>query len=77
MAIFLSKPTPFIEDFFKKIRALDYPKDKINLFLYNNVAYHEDVVEDFISKTGQKYRSLKQIKPIDKIVESHARTLAV
>ncbi|KAL0277165.1 UNVERIFIED_CONTAM: hypothetical protein PYX00_004535 [Menopon gallinae] len=77
LALFVAKPTPFIEDFFRKIRALDYPKDKINLFVYNNAMYHENVVEEFVSNFGQKYRSVKQIKATDEIVESHAKTLAI
>lgn len=77
LAIFISKPTPFLEEFFQRVEHQKYPKEKIDLFVYNNVKYHEPMVEEFIDKYGQKYKSVKQIKPVDEIVEPHAKSLAM
>ena len=38
MGIFLEKDTPFLEEFFGRIAALIYPKDRIHLFVHNNVS---------------------------------------
>lgn len=39
LAIFVEHMTPFLEDFFQKLANLDYPKDKINLFIHYNVSF--------------------------------------
>lgn len=38
LALFIELNTPFIEGFFKKIYKLDYPKEKIHLFIHNAVS---------------------------------------
>ena len=68
---------PFLEEFFDSIYALDYPKEKLNLFIYNNILYHDDVVQAFIETHGDAYKNIKQIKPTDSYKESIARNLAV
>lgn len=37
IAIFIPKATPFMEEYFDSILAIDYPKDKLSVFIYNNV----------------------------------------
>ncbi|RZF36466.1 hypothetical protein LSTR_LSTR009562 [Laodelphax striatellus] len=77
LAVFVSVPTPFIEEFFQKIENLDYPKKKIHLFMYNMVPYHSEEVDKFTSIAFEKYSSLKKILPSDKIGEAEARKLAL
>ncbi|XP_023245180.1 procollagen-lysine,2-oxoglutarate 5-dioxygenase 1-like [Copidosoma floridanum] len=77
VAVFIEKPTPFLEEFLHKIRDQRYPKDRLHLFVRNNVAYHDDFVQDFVREVGQEYRSLKQIKPDDEFSEVDARNLAM
>lgn len=38
LAINIPKAVPFLEEFFQKILALEYPKDKLSLFIYNDVS---------------------------------------
>lgn len=77
MAVFVAKPTPFFEDFLLKIGELEYPKKKINLFVYNLVKYHEEDVEKFVRQYKKVYKSFKQIKPDDKVTEIRGKTLAL
>ncbi|KAL6257508.1 hypothetical protein P5V15_011078 [Pogonomyrmex californicus] len=77
IAIFIERPTPFLEEFFRAIYRQFYPKSKLHLFVHNNVPYHEDVVDDFFEKIGQEYLSAKQILPSDAISEVDARKLAM
>lgn len=47
---------------------------------FNNclkVAYHQDMVNEFIETYGDSYANLKQIKPSDNYKEAMARNLAV
>lgn len=38
IAVAISKATPFMEEFFDSILALDYPREKLDMFIYNNVS---------------------------------------
>jgi len=37
MALMVELPTPFLEEYFDRIKNLTYPKSKIDLFLHNTV----------------------------------------
>uniref|UniRef100_A0A0M3JPR1 SAM-dependent methyltransferase n=1 Tax=Anisakis simplex TaxID=6269 RepID=A0A0M3JPR1_ANISI len=41
LAIFIAKPIPFVEEFLEKIENMMYPKEKIDLYVYNNQKYNE------------------------------------
>lgn len=38
IGIFIIKPTPFLEEFFDSILALEYPREKLGIFIYNAVS---------------------------------------
>lgn len=38
IGIFIIKPTPFLEEFFDSILALEYPREKLSIFIYNAVS---------------------------------------
>ncbi|MEQ2304802.1 Procollagen-lysine,2-oxoglutarate 5-dioxygenase 2 [Ameca splendens] len=38
VAVFIEQPTPFLPEFFQRLVTLDYPKDKLKLFVHNNVS---------------------------------------
>jgi len=40
--VFVESPTPFLREFFEKISALNYPKSKITLLIYNKVIERKD-----------------------------------
>ncbi|XP_033224283.1 procollagen-lysine,2-oxoglutarate 5-dioxygenase isoform X1 [Belonocnema kinseyi] len=77
IAIFIEKPMPFLEEFFEKIYTQTYPKSKLHLFIHNHVPYHKDVIDNFIEKHGDEYKSVKKILPDDRIDEVAARNLAM
>ncbi|XP_071576193.1 procollagen-lysine,2-oxoglutarate 5-dioxygenase [Temnothorax nylanderi] len=77
IAVFIEHPTPFLEEFFRAIYRQSYPKSRLHLFVYNNVPYHEDVVDDFFETIGQEYLSAKRILPSDGVSEVDARKLAM
>lgn len=49
VALFIIKPTPFLEEYFESIRALEYPKQKLTIFIYNNVSSN-----DFLTRVNDK-----------------------
>ncbi|KAK7792169.1 hypothetical protein R5R35_005128 [Gryllus longicercus] len=77
IAIFIEQPTPFLEEFFQKVLNLEYPKNKLHLFIHNNVKFHEEIVNQFILKHADSYKSVKRIEQKDEIKEKQARSLAI
>lgn len=37
IGIFIQQPTPFVSVFFERLLKLEYPKDRLKLFIYNQV----------------------------------------
>ncbi|CAH0558083.1 unnamed protein product [Brassicogethes aeneus] len=77
IGIFVEIPTPFLEEMLEKVYNLEYPKNRIHLFVHNAVQYHSDVVSKFIEEQGVDYLSVKQIKPSDGTTEHAARDLSL
>ncbi|XP_043198093.1 procollagen-lysine,2-oxoglutarate 5-dioxygenase 1-like isoform X1 [Amphibalanus amphitrite] len=77
MAIFLEQATPFTEEFFTKILALHYPKDKLHLYIHNAVAYHAKEVAAFVDKHGPEYVSVTVVSDEQNLKEWHARNRGI
>lgn len=77
IAIFIEKPTPFLEEFLKAVYNQAYPKSKLHLFLHNNLEYHQHTVDTFMDEYAKEYKSSKQILSSDDINEVDARNLAM
>ncbi|XP_068630751.1 procollagen-lysine,2-oxoglutarate 5-dioxygenase [Battus philenor] len=76
LAVFIEQATPFLEEFFQSIKEIDYPKNKIQLLLRNNIEYHETLVDQFFQNYSKEYATAKRIKPNDFISEAEARNIA-
>ncbi|XP_019873641.2 procollagen-lysine,2-oxoglutarate 5-dioxygenase isoform X2 [Aethina tumida] len=77
IGIFIETNTPFLEEFFDKVYNLEYPKNKLHLFIHNSMDYHANLVAEFVEKHGAEYSSVKQIKPEDGTTEHTARDLSL
>ncbi|XP_015118750.1 procollagen-lysine,2-oxoglutarate 5-dioxygenase 1-like [Diachasma alloeum] len=77
IAIFIDRPTPFLEELFEKIYQQVYPKSKLHLFIHNSEPYHDSVVQKFIDNGGSEYKSIKIINFNDHIGFSAGKTLAM
>lgn len=77
IGIFIETNTPFLEEFFDKVYNLEYPKNKLHLFIHNSMEYHSNLVAEFVEKHGAEYSSVKQIKPEDGTTEHTARDLSL
>lgn len=38
VGIYIEQPTPFLPEFLERFLSLDYPKDKLNVFVHNSVS---------------------------------------
>lgn len=77
MSIFIEQATPFLEEFLQKLNALEYPKERMHLFVHNNVKYHSDVLNKFIETDTKDYVTVKHIRPEDEFSEWKARDLSL
>lgn len=77
MAVVVTVPVPFFDIFLDKLTTLNYPKDHLHLFIYNNVPFHHNMTQDFLKKWEKKYKSTKIVVPMDHLEESRGRQLAV
>ncbi|EUB62621.1 Procollagen-lysine,2-oxoglutarate 5-dioxygenase 3 [Echinococcus granulosus] len=57
ISAFIAAPTPFVEDFFKYLDQLNYPKMRIYLTLYCNVEEHYAALLEFNVTRGYEYKS--------------------
>lgn len=39
IGIFIQQPTPFVTVFFERLLKLQYPKNRLKLFIYNRVTF--------------------------------------
>ncbi|XP_015171280.1 PREDICTED: procollagen-lysine,2-oxoglutarate 5-dioxygenase 3 isoform X1 [Polistes dominula] len=77
IALFINIPVPFLEEFLLSVYRQTYPKSKLHLFIYNDVSYHEQTVQEFVDTIGHEYLAVKQILPNNDIDEVQARNLAM
>ncbi|KAL7675331.1 hypothetical protein ACOME3_001594 [Neoechinorhynchus agilis] len=77
IGVFVEQPTPFLNEFFEKLTNIDYPKDKIYLFVHNAIDFHNQTVEDFISAHKNTYGKIKYLPSQDDILENQAKNAAI
>lgn len=77
LALFIEKATPFIEEWFDLIAKLNYPKEKMDLFIHNNVDHHKPTIDQFIKENSEQYRSFRMVDYSEDFEELAGRSLAV
>lgn len=77
LGIFIERPTPFLKEFFQKIRNLKYPKAKISILLHNNIKYHTSQIAEFFEAQKASYALFKYISPEQDSLEYEARAEAI
>lgn len=78
LGIFIEEPTPFLEHFFADTLQLNYPLDRIHLYIHNSIEYHDRQIDDFVDRHGPEYASSQVLKSYkDNINEWQARNGAL
>ncbi|CAL1268445.1 unnamed protein product [Larinioides sclopetarius] len=77
LAIFVERPTPFLIEFFERLLLLDYPKERMDLFVHCGSEYHKGDVDTFLSTHQHKYNSVTYLKLEQGYKEWHARNLGL
>ncbi|KAL7399025.1 hypothetical protein ABVT39_018749 [Epinephelus coioides] len=75
IGIFIQQPTPFVTVFFERLLKLQYPKNRLKLFIYNKEAHHDQQVSSFLKDHGSLYQEVKFIRPEEEMDEAASRNL--
>lgn len=75
IGIFIQQPTPFVTVFFERLLKLQYPKNRLKLFIYNQEAHHESEVSSFLQGHGSLYQDVKFIGPEEAMDGATSRNL--
>uniref|UniRef100_A0A672JHK3 Procollagen-lysine,2-oxoglutarate 5-dioxygenase 1 n=1 Tax=Salarias fasciatus TaxID=181472 RepID=A0A672JHK3_SALFA len=69
VGVFIQQPTPFVTVFFERLLQLQYPKNRLKLFIYNQVKRETKIiswchhVDAFLRDHGNLYENIKNIEP--------------
>ncbi|KAM9350754.1 procollagen-lysine,2-oxoglutarate 5-dioxygenase 1 [Symphorus nematophorus] len=77
IGIFIQQPTPFVEVFFERLLKLQYPKNRLKLFIYNREAHHEPHVSSFLQDHGKLYQDVRFIGPEEEMDAVASRNLGL
>ncbi|XP_016987590.1 procollagen-lysine,2-oxoglutarate 5-dioxygenase [Drosophila rhopaloa] len=77
LALIVTQPVPFFDQFLEGIEKLNYPKENLHLLIYSNVPFHDDDSRAFVNKYGEKYASAKYTLSTDELDERQGRQLAL
>uniref|UniRef100_A0AAY4E7C8 procollagen-lysine 5-dioxygenase n=1 Tax=Denticeps clupeoides TaxID=299321 RepID=A0AAY4E7C8_9TELE len=77
VGIFIEQPTPFVPEFFQRLFELDYPKDKLNVFVHNNVINHERHIQMFWDENKSVFKSFKVVGPEENLSQGEARNMGM
>nr|XP_046253921.1 procollagen-lysine,2-oxoglutarate 5-dioxygenase 1 isoform X1 [Scatophagus argus] len=75
IGIFIQQPTPFVTVFFERLLKLQYPKNRLKLFIYNQETHHEGHVSSFLQDHGSLYQDVKFIGPEEEMNGAASRNL--
>ncbi|XP_023102058.2 multifunctional procollagen lysine hydroxylase and glycosyltransferase LH3 isoform X2 [Felis catus] len=77
LAVFVEQPTPFLPRFLQRLLLLDYPPDRVTLFLHNNEVYHEPHIADSWPQLQGHFSAVKLVGPEEALTPGEARDMAM
>ncbi|KAK6483913.1 procollagen-lysine,2-oxoglutarate 5-dioxygenase 2-like isoform X2 [Huso huso] len=77
IGVFIEQPTPFVPEFFEKLLTLDYPKDKLHIFIHNNEVYHEKHMQMLWVQNKNVFKSFKVVGPEENLSQGEARNMGM
>uniref|UniRef100_A0A3P9M636 Procollagen-lysine, 2-oxoglutarate 5-dioxygenase 2 n=1 Tax=Oryzias latipes TaxID=8090 RepID=A0A3P9M636_ORYLA len=77
VGVFIEQPTPFLPEFLHRLLTLDYPKDKLQVFVHNNEVYHEKHIQTFWEESKNVFGSFKVVGPEENLSQGEARNMGM
>uniref|UniRef100_A0A8C9W2M4 procollagen-lysine 5-dioxygenase n=1 Tax=Scleropages formosus TaxID=113540 RepID=A0A8C9W2M4_SCLFO len=77
VGVFIEQPTPFLPEFLERLLTLDYPKNKLSIFVHNNEVYHEKHLQRFWEENKNVFKSFKVVGPEENLSQGEARNMGM
>lgn len=77
IGVFIEHPTPFMEEFLERLTTMNYPLERVRLFIHNSVVYHERHIKRFWEKHRSLFPEARLIGPEENLPENKARHMAM
>ncbi|TRY58499.1 hypothetical protein DNTS_004915 [Danionella cerebrum] len=77
VGVYIEQPTPFLPEFLERLLSLDYPKDKLNIFVHNSEVYHEKHIQKFWEENKEVFHSFKVVGPEENLSQGEARNMGM
>ncbi|XP_006637768.2 procollagen-lysine,2-oxoglutarate 5-dioxygenase 2 isoform X1 [Lepisosteus oculatus] len=77
LGVFIEQSTPFMPEFLDRLLTLDYPKDKLSIFIHNNEVYHEKHIQRFWEQNKNALKSFKVVGPEENLSQGEARNMGM
>ncbi|MCI4381112.1 hypothetical protein PGIGA_G00248030 [Pangasianodon gigas] len=75
IGIFIQQPTPFLTVFFERLLSLQYPKNRLKLFIYNQEPHHDQHIHAFLQNHETEYQAVKLIGPDEDVDHITSRSI--
>ncbi|XP_058499105.1 procollagen-lysine,2-oxoglutarate 5-dioxygenase 1 [Solea solea] len=75
IGIFIQQPTPFVSVFFERLLKMQYPKNRLKLFIFSQEPHHEQHVTSFLRDHGSLYRDVRVLGPEEEMDGAASRNL--
>lgn len=73
----VNQAVPFFDMFLNNTATLNYPKNKIHLFIYSGIEFHDALAKSHAKRFEDEYLSSKVVLSTDQFDERRARQLAL
>ncbi|KAJ8254739.1 hypothetical protein GJAV_G00196850 [Gymnothorax javanicus] len=77
IGVFIEQPIPFMPEFLERLTTLNYPTDRLRLFIHNNVVYHEQHIQQFWDRHKLLFPEARIVGPEEDLQPDLARTMAL
>ncbi|XP_051969736.1 procollagen-lysine,2-oxoglutarate 5-dioxygenase 2-like isoform X2 [Xyrauchen texanus] len=77
VGVYIEQPTPFLPEFLERLQTLDYPKDKLAIFVHNSEVYHEKHIQKFWEENKDVFHSFKVVGPEENLNQREARNMGM
>ncbi|CAH2272451.1 procollagen-lysine,2-oxoglutarate 5-dioxygenase 3 [Pelobates cultripes] len=77
LGIFIEQPTPFLPQFLERVATLDYPRNRLLLYIHNSEVYHEKHIQAFWDKHKEEFSSIKIVGPEEALSQGEARDMGM
>ncbi|XP_037810669.1 LOW QUALITY PROTEIN: procollagen-lysine,2-oxoglutarate 5-dioxygenase [Lucilia sericata] len=77
LSIMITQAVPFFDMFLNKTAELNYPKNKMHLFVYSGVEFHDALAKSYVNRYKSEYITSKIVLSTDEFDERRARQLAL